>query len=153
MDGRIPFPDNFFQGAVQQVPGEQALAGEAFDMSALPLAAGGVPQFDAVVALRGAAGAGVDDLPVAMVVTCPVTAECSSILTISMVAKPLQVDVVHVAEDASLGNGSLLRWVERLQGRQPGGNLPLGLLRGVGLGRPEAGFQIVESIIEGVVHS
>jgi len=54
--------DKFSQGPIEQVPGKQPLAWEAFDMPGLPLAASGITQFDAVVALAGTAGAGVDDL-------------------------------------------------------------------------------------------
>lgn len=54
--------DKFSQGPIEQVPGKQPLAREAFDMPGLPLAAGGIAQFNAVVALARTAGAGVDDL-------------------------------------------------------------------------------------------
>jgi len=51
----------FFQSAVKQVPSKKPLAREALDMAFLPVTAGGVSQFDAIVALGGAACAGVDD--------------------------------------------------------------------------------------------
>ena len=62
MGGVTTSGGHFGQGTVQQVPREQPPAWETGDASALPLAASGILQLDAVVALGGAAGAGVDDL-------------------------------------------------------------------------------------------
>ena len=54
-------PDKFSQGPIEQVPGKEPLAREAFDMPGLPLATSGIAQFDAVIALARTAGAGVDN--------------------------------------------------------------------------------------------
>ena len=57
----ISIADKFSQGSIEQVPRKEPRAREAFNVPAFPLAAGGIAQFDAVVARGRRAGSGIGD--------------------------------------------------------------------------------------------